>query len=134
MNAPDMRRMQESSEATAVSTMSTSGMAMTALWTMNMRRLRNDIRRSQSSHCCKAGFFRGSTCFFYYELIKLVKGELDLTQENIKSLEKSLSEIERNINETRSILARLRDIEKQVRCLNEYAKPEKEKTEEENEE
>lgn len=82
----------------------------------------------------KLNSFEDRTCFFYYELIKLVKGELDLTQENIKTFEKSLSEIERNVNETRSILATLRDIEKQVRCLNEYAKPEKEKTEEENEE
>lgn len=89
---------------------------------------------ARAAIAAKLNSFEDRTCFFYYELIKLVKGELDLTQENIKTFEKSLSEIERNVNETRSILARLRDIEKQVRCLNEYAKPEKEKTEEENEE
>ena len=89
---------------------------------------------ARAAIAAKLDSFEDRINFFYYELIKLVKGELNLTQENIKTFEKSLSEIERNINETRSILSRLRDIEKQERCLNEYAKPEKEKTEEENEE
>ena len=61
---------------------------------------------------------------FYIDMIGLVEGEKPLSQENIKVLEKTLSEIERNVNETRSILARLREVEKHIRCLDDYAKPE----------
>lgn len=69
----------------------------------------------------RLGTFADQTNAFYGVMKRLVKGEYELSQENIKGLESSLSGIERNVNETRSILARLRELEKQVRCLEQYA-------------
>lgn len=58
---------------------------------------------------------------FYTEMCRLTKGLMPLSLENIQNLEKTLSEIEKNVNISRSILARFRDIEKHIRCLNGYA-------------
>lgn len=77
----------------------------------------------------RLGTFANQTNTFYGVMKLLVKGECELSQENIKELEASLSGIEKNVNETRSILARLRELEKQVRCLEQYAHPDNSKEE-----
>lgn len=71
--------------------------------------------------------FKDRSDSFYIDMIGLVEEKKPLSQENIEAFGQTLSEIERNANQTRSILARYRDLEKHIRCLNDYAKPEKDR-------
>lgn len=56
----------------------------------------------------------------YSTMKGLVTGNIALTEENIKNLGAMLAAVGRNLNEAQSILSRLRDIEKQIRALEQY--------------
>lgn len=56
----------------------------------------------------------------YSSMKGLVTGNIALTEENIKNLGAMLAAAGRNINEAQSILSRFRDIEKQIRALEQY--------------
>ena len=64
--------------------------------------------------------FKAIDMDMYSTMKELVKGNIALTEENIKNLGAMLAAAGRNINEAQSILARFRDIEKHIRALEQY--------------
>ena len=64
--------------------------------------------------------FKAIDMDMYSTMKELVKGNIALTEENIKNLGAMLAAAGRNINEAQSILSRFRDIEKQIRALERY--------------
>ena len=64
--------------------------------------------------------FKAIDMDMYSTMKGLATGNIALTEENIKNLGAMLAAAGRNINEAQSILSRFRDIEKQIRALEQY--------------
>ena len=54
--------------------------------------------------------------------IDLIDGKIELSQQNIMDLRKELTIADKNIDSTRSVLSRLENIEKNIRCLEEFGR------------
>ena len=66
--------------------------------------------------------FKAIDMDMYSSMKGLVTGNIALTEENIKNLGAMLAAAGRNINEAQSILSRFRDIEKQIRALEQHGR------------